>query len=176
MDTELDPSGIVQIAEEIEHRRLRWYERVAPLCTGARACDLCRELAAWSRQQASRLTSLGAPLRGAAPPDAATYRGDSLTSNARLMAALAFFVAESAATEVPTIVTWEWMLKDAINRSRQAVVFYDGLKGFARDQVAREVMDVIVQQESEHLHQMLRRLEPHQQARSQNGRYFACVC
>jgi rubrerythrin len=176
MDTELDPLGIVQIAEEIEYRRIRWYERLASLCTGARARDLCRELAAWSRQQASGLASLGASFRAAAPPDVTTYHGDSIASNARLMAALAFFVAENSASEIPTAVTCEWMLTDAINRSRQAVVFYDGLKGFARDQAAKEVMDEIVQQESEHLHQMLRRLEPYQQARSQNGRYFACVC
>ncbi len=175
MDAELDPLGIVQIAEEIEYRRLRWYERVASRCVGAGACDLCRELTAWSQEQARRLTTLGAPLRAAAPPEAATYPIDAIASNPRTMAALAFFVAESSAPGLPAVLTYEWMLTDAINRSRQAVVFYEGLRGFARDWVAREVMDEIAHQENEHLHQMLIQLEPGRRARAPTRPSRACV-
>ena len=39
-------------------------------------------------------------------------------------------------------------------------------KGFARDWAAQEVMDEIVQQENEHLRQMLLQLEPYRRARA----------
>jgi rubrerythrin len=176
MDTELDPHGIMQIAEEIEYRRIRLYQRVAPLCADTGACDLCRELLAWSRQQVSHLTGLEARWRAGAPPQKTACGSAALVSDARVMAALAFFVAESATHDLPAAVTREWMLTDAVGRSRQAIVFYQGLKAFARDRLAQEVMSEILQQEDDHLHRMLVELEPYRQARHRGGQYLACVC
>jgi hypothetical protein len=164
----------VRIAEEIECRRIRRYERIAPLCADAGAGDLCRELLAWSRRQASRLTGLGVCLRTAPPPEE-TADGNPIASNGHVMAALAFFVAESSTHDLPAAVTREWMLTDSVNRSRQAIVFYEGLKGFTHDGIAKEVMEEIVQRENDHLHLMLLQLEPSRQVRSKDSHYFACV-
>jgi len=176
MDIELDPLGVVQIAEEIEHRRLRRYERIVPSCAGAASGNLCRELRAWSDQQLGRLAGLRQRLGETAPRAAATDRGDSRASNARLLTALAFFVAKDSAPEVPTVVTCEWMLTDTATRSRQAVVFYEGLQGFTHSRGAREVMEEIVQRENDHLHQVLLQLEAYQEARRKGGPLLACVC
>ncbi len=175
MDTELHPLGLVQIAEEIERRRIRWYERIAPLCADAGSGDLCRELLASSRRQASRLTGLGVCLRTAAPPEE-TASDDPIASTGHVMAALAFFVAESPAPDLPAAVTREWILTDTVNRSRQAIVFYEGLKGFTHDQIAKEVMEEIVQRENDHLHLMLLQLESHKPVRGKDGHSLACVC
>jgi hypothetical protein len=176
MDTELDPWGIVQIAEEIEYRRIRWYERIIPSCADAASRNLCPELLAWSRRQVTWRTDLGARLRTGVPFDTTTYPGDSLASSARIMAALAFFVAETSAPELPAVVTCGWMLTDAVNRARQAIIFYEGLRGFTHDRIAKEVMDEIVQREKDHLREMLLQLEPYKQARCKGGPYLACVC
>jgi hypothetical protein len=176
MDRELDALGTVQVAVEIEHRRLRLYERMAPRCADARSRDLCRELMAWSHEQVSRLTGTETHLRSAAVSEGTTYGGDTVVSNARLMTALALFVAESSTPDLPAAVTREWMLTDAVNRSRQAMVFYEGLKGFTHDLPAAGVMDEILQHENEHLHQMLIALEPYKQARCRGGSCLACVC
>ncbi len=175
MDTELNPRGIMQIAEEIEFRRMRLYQRIAPLCADAGACDLCRELLAWSRQQVSRLTGLATRVRAAAPQEE-TAPAEALATNGRVMAALAFFVAESATHDLPAAVTREWTLTDAVGRSRQAIVFYQGLKGFARDRLAIEVINEILHQENEHLRQMLIELETCKQARCRDGGHLACLC
>jgi hypothetical protein len=174
MDTDLDPLAIMQIAEEIEYRRMRWYQRIAPRCADAGSRELCRELAAWSRQQVNRLIGMGARLHAPVPEEGAG-RHDFPPSNPRLLAALAFFVAESSAPDLPATVAREWMLTDAVHRSRQAIVFYEGLKGFARDRLAKEVMDELVQQENEHLHQVLIQLEPYRRTRGR-GSYLAYIC
>jgi hypothetical protein len=175
MDTEIDPLALVQIATEIEYRRIRLYRHISRRCVDTATAGLCRGLMAWSRQQVGRLTGMGARLRAAMPPGGASYRGNSITSDARIMAALAFFVAETSAPRLPTAVTHEWMLGDAVNRSRQAIVFYEGLKGFAHDHFAREVMDEIMQQENGHLHSMLSQLKLYRQTRRRTGPYLACI-
>ena len=45
----------------------------------------------------------------------------------------------------------ELILKDAIRKAKEAIVFYNGLKDFARDPASRDTIDKIIKEENRHI-------------------------
>jgi hypothetical protein len=52
------------------------------------------------------------------------------------------------------VITEARLLKSEIDRSRRALAFYRGLKGFTRDEIADEMIDEIMREESKYLGEM----------------------
>jgi rubrerythrin len=53
----------------------------------------------------------------------------------------------------------EQIVKDAIRRAKEAVIFYRGLKDFARDPACEDTIDKIIKEENRHIRQITEQLE-----------------
>jgi rubrerythrin len=68
------------------------------------------------------------------------------------MAGLAVFATEPGSLKgPPERQSRQEIFKDAIRRAREAVVFYHGLKDFARDPASEETIDKIIKEEDRHI-------------------------
>lgn len=45
----------------------------------------------------------------------------------------------------------EQIIKDAIRRAKEAIIFYAGLKDFARDPASKDTIDKIIKEENRHI-------------------------
>ncbi len=74
-------------------------------------------------------------------------------SHPRVMAGLAVFTKRPVSVKGLTGRGGkEEILKDAIGRAKEATIFYQGLKGFARDPASEDALDKIIREEGRHIH------------------------
>jgi len=55
--------------------------------------------------------------------------------------------------------TREQIYRDAIRRTKEAIVFYNGLKDFARDPASKDTIDKIIKEETHHIRLLDEQLE-----------------
>jgi len=53
----------------------------------------------------------------------------------------------------------EQIFKDAIRRAKEAIIFYTGLKDFARDPASEDTIDKIIKEETRHIRLITEQLE-----------------
>lgn len=137
---------VLELAEEIETRRLHQYLRMMEWFEDSELRGLCRWLAGWSRERVNALARRRRCIRPA----------DPAAPHSQVLAGLAFFAAEdSLSNESRTTMTKARLLRSEIDRSRRAIVFYQGLKGFTRDETAEGTINEIIGEECHCLAEMV---------------------
>jgi len=142
MDMQLRASDILEIVEEIEERRLQFYSCLGRSSRSPAVRLICRQFVTRSRNLADtimqwRTRSSGTP--------SASASGEAESRHHQAMVSLAFFTGDhSEAYSMSHQATGGQIMSDAIRRSEQAVVFYEGLKEFVREWAAIEVIDNMV--------------------------------
>ena len=82
------------------------------------------------------------------------------------MAGLAVFATKAGSLKGPLgKENIKDIFKDAINRAKEAIVFYNGLKGFARDPATEDTIDQIIKEEHRHIRLLTEQLENQQSSK-----------
>jgi len=149
METKFNVFEVLQIAEQIEHKGAKFYLKTAESFGDPTIRDLYYRLATWKAKH----EKIWARMRkrfsektgefGTFDPD------DYVLSNPPVMAGLTWFGTKQDAAPHPTgKEDKRQVLKDAIRRANEVVIFYRGLKDFARDPATTDTIDKIIREEN----------------------------
>jgi len=148
METEFGVLEVLKIAERLEHNGRQFYTKMAKLFIETRCKSLCEDLADW---RAGREITLAQQKKqffdqkaGFMPNDS----GDYFRTHPDVIADLSVFADKFY--PLHTLTGHESLteiVKDAITRTREAVIFYRGLKDFARNQETRALVNQFIEEE-----------------------------
>ena len=139
---------VLQIAEAIELKRARFYVQAALLFKTSRQNDLCHKLA----NRSAKYAKFWAQKRKQHSDETGEYStfdpNDYIRSNPFMMAGLTWggslwgYTGKFSGGE-----TAGQILKDAMRRSHELMIFYEGLKDFACDPATWAVIDTAISRE-----------------------------
>jgi rubrerythrin len=160
MDVEMSGYEVLEIAEKIERNGVKFYRRAAGLCNDAGISTLFVQLAQWEskhievfRQMRERLASQHWQL--------GDLRPDRLDGpDARAMAGLAVFgIQPDPNQELTGNESRADVLRLAIEKEKDSIVYYTGLKDFVPQEVDRKTLDEVIQEEMKHVRILVQSLE-----------------
>ena len=160
MDVELGAFEVLEIAEKIERSGAKFYRRAAGLIGDPELSTLFVNLAEWEnrhievfKQMKERLSAQRwqegefAPSR-IAPPDA------------RVMAGLAVFgMQPDPGAQLSGHETRADVLRMAMEKEKDSIVYYTGLKDFVPHQGEKDLINEIIQEEMKHVRILVQSLE-----------------
>lgn len=160
MQTKFNVFEILEIAEKVEHKGAMFYLKAAESSNNPELRDIYYKLANWKAKH----EKIWARMRkrfsektgefGHFDPD------NYVLSNPEVMAGLTWFGTKHGAARILTgRGTKEEILRDAIRRANEVVVFYRGLKDFARDPASEDTIDKIVREENRQIRLLTEQLE-----------------
>ena len=152
METKFNVFEILQIAEKIEHNSAIFYLKTAELFDDPELRNIYYLLANWRARHEKILTQRRKRF-SEKTGEFGTFDPDNyVLSNPDVMAGLAVFSHKPDLSGRPTGEEGrEQIFKDAIRRAKEAIVFYNGLKDFARDPASKDTIDKIIKEESRHI-------------------------
>jgi len=160
METKFNVFEILQIAEKIEHNGAKFYLKTAELFDDPELRDTCYKLATWKARH-EKILALRRKRFSEKTGEFGTFDPDNyVLSNPHVMAGLAVFATKPGSLKRPfDRENRQEIFKDAIRRSKEAVVFYRGLKDFARDMASKDTIDKIIKEENRHIRLLTGQLE-----------------
>ena len=152
METKFNVFEVFQIAEKIEHDAAKFYLKMAQLFDDEDRRDMLYKLANWRAKHEKALAGRRKRFSANTGTFGTFDPNNYVLSNPHVMAGLAAF---STKPNGPRRMTGREEKKDifdeAIRRSKQAIVFYRGLKDFARDPASAETIEQIIKEEIRHI-------------------------
>jgi len=149
VETKFNVFEILQIAEQVEHKSAKFYLKAAELFADAELRDLLYRLATWKAKHEkiwARMRKRFSEKTG----EFGTFDPDNyVLSNPQVMSGLT-----GSSTKMGVIDRYtgkedrRQILRDAIRRSNEVVIFYGGLKDFARDPASEDTIDKIIREEN----------------------------
>jgi len=160
METRFNVFEILQIAEQIDHKGARFYLKTAELFDGADLRDLCYRLATWKAKHErvwARMRKRFSEKTG----EFGTFDPDNyVLSNPEVMAGLTWFGTKQDVTDRLTgKESKKQVLRDTMRRANEVIIFYDGLKDFARDPASEEAIDTIIREETRQIEFLTKELK-----------------
>ncbi len=160
METRFNVFEVLQIAEQIDHKGARFYLKTAELFDDADLRDLCYRLATWKAKHErvwARMRKRFSEKTG----EFGTFDPDNyVLSNPEVMAGLTWFGTKQDVTDRLTgKESKKQILRDAIRRANEVIIFYDGLKDFARDPASEEAIDTIIREETRQIEFLAKELK-----------------
>jgi rubrerythrin len=148
VETKFNVFEILQIAEQMEHKTAKFYLKAAELFADASLRDLLYQIATWKAKHEkiwARMRKRFSEKTG----EFGTFDPDNyVLSNPQVMSSLAGSGSKSGVLDRFTgKENRRQILKDAIRRSNEAAIFYQGLKDFARDPASEDTLDAIIREE-----------------------------
>ena len=152
METRFNVFEILQIAEKIDHNGAKFYLKAAELFSDPELRGIYHKLAGW-RARHERVLAERRKRFSEKTGQFGTFDPDNyVLSNPHVMAGLTAFGVKLGAVRAPTgRETKEEIFKDAIRRTREVIVFYNGLKDFARNQSGKDAIDKVIKEESRYI-------------------------
>ena len=152
METKFNVFEILQIAEQIEHRGAKFYLKTAELFDDSERRDIYYKLANWKAKhekvlaQRRKRSSEKTGQFGTFDPD------NYVLSNPHVMAGLTWFgIKRDTFGGLTGRESKEEIIRDAVRRENEVIIFYQGLKDFARDQATRDEIDKDIKEENRHI-------------------------
>jgi len=154
-----DACEVFEIAEQIERNGAKFYRKAAGIFNDDGISDTMRKLAEWETEHerifAAMRERLSGPGRTAASP-----KGEQLVNNPRAMAGLAVFgIRSDPCDELTGTEDRTDVLRRALEKEKESIAFYEGLKDFAADKAGRDKIDRIIEEEMGHIATLSRLLE-----------------
>ena len=152
METKFNVFEILQIAEKIEHNSAIFYLKTAELFDDPELRNIYYLLANWRARHEKILTQRRKRF-SEKTGEFGTFDPDNyVLSNPDVMAGLAAFSHKpDSSGRLTGEESREQIFKDAIRRAKEAIVFYNGLKDFARDPASKDTIDKIIKEENRHI-------------------------
>ena len=148
MDTEFGVLEVLKIAERLEHNGRQFYTKMAKLFIEMRCRNLCEDLANF---RAGREIMLARQRKQFHEQKAGFLPGDTydyFRNHPDVIADLSIFADKFYPHHALTgHESLSEIVKDAVNRTREAVIFYRGLKDFARNQETRALINQFIEEE-----------------------------
>ena len=149
METKFNVFEVLEIAEQVEHKGARFYLKIAELFSDPDLRDLYYKLANWKAKHEkiwARMKKRFAEKTG----EFGTFDPDNyVLSNPEVMDGLTWFGTKQ---DVPGRLTGRetksQILRDSIRRANEVIIFYQGLKDFARGPATEDVIDKIIREEA----------------------------
>ena len=160
MDVELNGHEILQIAEKIERNGARFYRKAAVVCGDPEACRLFVKLAQWEARHIEIFRQMKQELaeQSGEPGRFAPDRLNGL--DAQAMAGLAVFgIRAEPDDELSGRESRDEILRMAIEKEKDSIVYYAGLKGFVPREADRDVIADVIQEEMKHVRILMQSLE-----------------
>ena len=152
METKFNVFEVLQIAEKIEHNGARFYLNTAEHSDNSELQDICYRLANWKARHEKILAQRRKRFSEKTGEFGTFDPNNYVLSNPQVMAGLAVFANKPGFLKNSHGDQGrELILKDAIRKAKEAVVFYNGLKDFARDPASRDTIDKIIKEENRHI-------------------------
>jgi rubrerythrin len=160
METKFNVFEILQIAEKIEHNGAKFYLKMAELSDDPEVRDTCYKLAAWKARH-EKILAQRRKRFSEKTGEFGTFDPDNyVLSNPHVMAGLAVFATKPGSLKGPVDREHrQEIFRDAVRRAREAIVFYHGLKDFARDPSSEEIIEMIIKEENRHIRLLSEQLE-----------------
>jgi rubrerythrin len=160
METKFNVFEVLQIAEKIEHNGAKFYLKTAELFDDPEFRDTCYRLATWKARHEKTLTQRRKRF-SEKTGEFGTFDPDNyVLSNPHVMAGLAVFATKPGSLKGPLgQENRQEIFKDAIRRAKEAIVFYRGLKDFARDPACVDTIDKVIKEEIRHIRLLTEELE-----------------
>ena len=160
METRFNVFEILQIAEQIEHKSATFYLKAAELFANVELRDVLYRLATWKAKH-ERLWARMRKRFSEKTGEFGTFDPDNyVLSNPQVMSGLTGLGLKQEGTDRLTgKETKRQILKLAVRRSSEAVIFYSGLKDFARDPASTDAIDRIIREENRQAQFLLEELK-----------------
>ena len=147
----LNASEIFYIAEQIEQNGARFYRRAAEIFDDPEICKILLELADWEIKHKEFFAEMKKQL-SESNPDIQPSVSEQILPEAKVMAGLAVFgIRPNPGDELSGRESETEMLKRAIEKEKDSIVFYTGLKDFTPAEIGKEKIDEIIREELRHI-------------------------
>jgi rubrerythrin len=165
METRFSVFEILQIAEQVEHKGAKFYLKTAELFDDPELRDIYYRLASWKARHEkiwARMRKRFSDKTG----EFGTFDPDNyVLSNPAVMSGLTWFgTTQEGNIRLTGKETRRQILKDAIRRANEVIIFYQGLKDFARNPASEETIDKIIGEENRQIELLMEELKKAQSA------------
>lgn len=148
METKFNVFEILEIAEQIEHKGAKFYLKTAELFSDPDIRDTYYRLATWKAKHEkiwARMRKRFSEKTG----EFGTFDPDNyVLSNPTVMAGLTWFgTQQDAPGRLTGKENMKQVLRDAIRRANEVIIFYRGLKDFTRDPASADIVDKLIREE-----------------------------
>ena len=156
METKFNVFEVLQIAEKIEHNGAKFYLQTAELFDDPDFRDTCYTLATWKARHEKVLAQRRKRFSEKTGEFGTFDPNNYILSKPHVMAGLAVFATKPGALKHGDK---REIFRDAIRRAKEAIVFYRGLKEFARDPSSEEIIEKIIKEEKRHIRLLTEQLD-----------------
>jgi rubrerythrin len=162
MTVTFNASDVLEIAEQIERNGTDFYIRAAELFDDPDICQMFLRLAEWETEHEGTFAQMKQQLSEHSR-QASTSEPDDLLPDPRVMAGLAVFgIRSDPAEELRGRLEKTDIIRIAVEKEKDSIVFYHGLKEFVPAGADKGKIDDIIKEEMRHiviLDQSLKRFE-----------------
>jgi rubrerythrin len=160
MDDPVSGFEVIEIAEKIERNGARFYRKAAALCRDPDVCKLLVELGQWEARHVKVFQEMKE--RSAdedwGPDDISLDR--IRRADAGALAGLAVFGRRpNPQDELTGQETREGVLKMAIEKEKESIVYYAGLKDLVPNEADKKMIEDIIEEEKKHVRILAQSLE-----------------
>jgi rubrerythrin len=142
---------VFEIAEQIERNGTRFYIRAAELFDEPRICRTFLRLAEWEKEHERTFAAMKQRLAGQRRT-AKTPGPDDLLPDPRVMAGMAVFgIRSDPAEELTGGQSKKDIIRMAVEKEKDSIVFYHGLKEFVPDGADKDKINDIIKEEMKHI-------------------------
>lgn len=151
MTVELNVFEVLEIAEQIEQNGAEFYRKAAGIFDESEISGLFLRLANWEMKH-KKIFNLMKKQLAATNNGTGKHRTNETLPEQKAMAALAVFgIRQEPSDEFNKSKSKVDIIKRAIEKEKDSVVFYSGLKDFAYAGIAEEKIDNIIKEELRHI-------------------------
>jgi rubrerythrin len=151
-----DVIEVFEIAQQIEHNAARFYRKAAEIFDNVQISETFTRLADWEEKHELIFSNMKTQLSELDQKNNATECEEKLP-DPKVMAGLAVFGIEPEPREQLSGNEGETdILKRAVEKEKDSIVFYAGLKDFVADGESRDKIDDIIKEEMRHINILYR--------------------
>ena len=158
MTVTLNAFEVFEIAERIERNGATFYRKAAAIFSEPDITQLFFKLAEWEVTHEQTFRGMKEKIFGSNTASM-TFRPEETLPDPRVMAGLAIFSLRAEPTEELTgKETQNDILRRAVEKEKDSIVFYNGLKDFLSNPAERDSISRIINEEMQHiklLHELL---------------------
>ena len=159
-ETKFNAFEILRIAESIEHKAALYYLKLAELFDDSERRDMLYNLAGW-RAKHEKIWARMRKRYSEKTGEFGHFDPDNyVLSNPQVMAGLTWFAPKPGSFgRLTGREGKEEILKDAVRRSNETIVFYQGLRDFARGPASEDIIDKLIREDNRHIRLLTEQLK-----------------
>jgi len=158
---ELSAREVFLIAEQIERNGAKFYRKAAEMFRDPTTARMFDQLAGWESRHEAVFAEMRCSLEEKAAAEASDQPESVLLPPSRVLAGLAVFgIQANPQAELTGYEDRATVLQWALQKERDSVVFYSGLKDFVKDATASRKVEDIIKEELRHIRIIAQAMQP----------------